>query len=63
MNAGKGLGPPEAGGGIPGFPELLAGESEFIKEYPAEFLKKLRKGKFHPPAVKFRNPADIIKLR
>ena len=63
MHAGEGLCPPEDCGGIPSFLELLSGESEFIEEYPAEFLKKLREGEFYPPAVKFRNPADIIKLR
>jgi hypothetical protein len=28
--------------------------------YPAEFLQKLREGEFHPPAVRFRDPAKVL---
>ena len=62
MHDGKGLCPPEDCGGISGFMDLLCGDSEFIEEYPAEFLKKLREGEFHPPAVRFRDPLEVLKL-
>lgn len=56
MHAGEGLCPPEDYGGIPGFLGLLSGESEFIEEYPAEFLKKLREREFHPPRREIPQP-------
>ena len=62
MHDGERLCPPEDCGGIYGFCELLSGESEFADEFPKEFLEKLREGEFHPPAVQFRDPMEVLKL-
>ena len=61
VHDGAGLCPPEDCGGIRGFAELLSGTSEFIDQFPAEFLQKLREGEFHPPAVRFRDPAEVLR--
>jgi len=62
MHDGQGLCPPEDCGGVFGFMSLLSGESELIEEYSAEFLMKLREGEFHPPAVKFRDRLEVLRL-